>query len=181
MSDGGTYEKAAGSNGTDKKNIIAAFCDLYRERPIEKIHVKDVIAAAGYNRSAFYEYFQDIYALLIFIEDDVIHYIKKGLNSGTHTQTDLLRLLSEKEQYLKVLLGPFGGVHFQDRLMKELLPEREETINNSPLQSYISEFHMTISLSMYWLWLKRDKDISLEELTLLIHALYTGGKNGITL
>jgi AcrR family transcriptional regulator len=132
-----------------KKNIIAAFCDLYRERPIEKIHVKDVIAAAGYNRSTFYEYFQDIYALLIYIEDDVIHYIKKGLNSGTHTQTDLLRLLSEKEQYLKVLLGPFGGVHFQDRLMKELLPEREETINNSPLQSYISEFHMTISLSMY--------------------------------
>lgn len=164
-----------------KKNIIAAFCDLYRERPIEKIHVKDVIAAAGYNRSTFYEYFQDIYALLIYIEDDVIHYIKKGLNSGTHTQTDLLRLLSEKEQYLKVLLGPFGGVHFQDRLMKELPPEREETINNSPLQSYISEFHMTISLSMYRLWLKRDKDISLEELTLLIHALYTGGKNGITL
>ena len=65
--------------------------------------------------------------------------------------------------------------------MKELLPEREETINNSPLQSYISEFHMTISLSMYRLWLKRDKDISLEELTLLIHALYTGGINGITL
>ena len=40
---------------------------------------------------------------------------------------------------------------------------------------------MTVSLSMYRLWLKRDKDISLEELTSLIHALYMGGISGITL
>jgi len=55
-----------------RKNIIMAFCKLYEEKPIEKISVKEIIALAGYNRSTFYEYFTDIYALLKFIEDDVI-------------------------------------------------------------------------------------------------------------
>ena len=44
---------------------------------------------------------------------------------------------------------------------------------------YWAEFHMTVSLSMYRLWLKRDKDISLDELSSLIHTLYTNGISGI--
>lgn len=162
-----------------RKNIIAAFCRLYETHPIEQIHVKDVIAAAGYNRSTFYEYFTDIYALLTYLEDDVINHIKSEANTKTHTPKDLLNLLSDKEEYLKVLLGSFGHVRFQERLKKELIPEQTMMESVEPLQSYLSEFHITVSLSMYQLWLKRDKDISLEELTTLIHVLYTNGANGI--
>lgn len=107
--------------GQTRKNIIRAFCRLYEEKPIEKISVKDVIALAGYNRSTFYAYFTDIYALLEYIENDVIDYIKNGLDSKTKSQTDLLNLFAAKEDYLKVLLGTFGCVHFQDRLKTEFL------------------------------------------------------------
>lgn len=58
-----------------KNNIISAFCKLYQEKPIEKIYVKDVIEMAGYNRSTFYQYFNDIYALLDYVEKDVIETI----------------------------------------------------------------------------------------------------------
>lgn len=162
-----------------RKNIITAFCRLYETHPIEQIHVKDVIAAAGYNRSTFYEYFSDIYALLTYLEDDVIHYIKAGAPTQAHTPKDLLHLLSDKEEYLKVLLGSYGRVHFQERLKKEFIPEQTLTDYGESLPSYLSEFHITVSLSLYQLWLKRDKDITLDELTTLIHVLYTNGANGV--
>ena len=162
-----------------RKNIIAAFCRLYAQRPIEQIYVKDVISEAGYNRSTFYEYFQDIYALLNCLEDDVIDYIKGKLDKKTRTQADLLQLLSEKEKYLKALMGPFGCVHFQDRLKAELTAESEVVISDERFEPYFAEFHIEASLSLYRLWLNRGKDISLNELTTLIHTLYTHGASGI--
>ena len=160
-----------------RKNIIMAFCRLYEEKPIEKISVKDVIALARYNRSTFSEYCSDIYALLKFIEDDVIDYIKAGLNNKVKSQTDLLTLFAAKEDYLKVLLGTYGYIHFQDRLKSEFMQTPDES--NNSLQPYLAEFHMTVSLSMYRLWLKQEKDISLNELSELIHTLYTQGMQGI--
>lgn len=161
-----------------RKNIVMAFCRLYEEKPIEKISVKDVIALAGYNRSTFYEYFTDIYALLKFIEDDVIDYIRAGLNNKTKSQTVLLALFAAKEDYLKVLLGTYGCIHFQDRLKSEFMQATDKS--NNSLQPYLAEFHMTVSLSMYRLWLKQGKDISLDELSKLIHILYTEGVQGVT-
>ena len=158
-----------------RKNIIHAFCRLYEEKPIEKISVKEIIALAGYNRSTFYEYFADIYELLEYIEDDVIEYMKAGMSYKTKTQTALLNLFSAKEDYLKVLLGTFGSVHFQDRLKTEFMKNTELTECVNDLQPYLSEFHMTVSLSMYRMWLKQGKDISVERLSELIHSLYIGG------
>ena len=163
-----------------RRNLLTAFCRLYEQRPIEQIHVKDVAAAAGYHRSTFYEYFQDIYALLAYLEDDVIDYIKAESSKGPRTPADLLRFLSAKEDALKVLLGPFGCVHFQDRLKEELMPAEDAAQGDARQQAYLSEFHFAVSLSMYRLWLKRGKDISLDELTVLIHTLYTAGAGGVS-
>lgn len=161
-----------------RKNIITAFCRLYENKPIQQIYVKDIISLAGYNRSTFYEYFSDVYSLLNYIEDDVIDYIKSGLKSSTHTQKELFYLLDKKEEYLKVLLGPYGCIHFQDRLKNEFMSENILP-NNARLSSYLSEFHITVSLSMYRLWISKNKNISLDELSELIHTLYNSGVQGI--
>ena len=150
-----------------RKNIVMAFCKLYEQKPIEKISVKDVINLAGYNRSTFYEYFTDVYALLKYIEDDVINYIKAKMNNETRSPADLLTLFSAKEDC----------IHFQDRLKNEFMQISNESDNS--LQPYLAEFHMMVSLSMYRLWLKNNKDISLDELSSLIHSLYTSGISGI--
>lgn len=161
-----------------RKNIISAFCDLYEQKPIEQISVKEVITAAGYNRSTFYEYFDDIYALLAYIENDVINYIKANYDNSRHDQNDILQLMTAKENYLKVLFGPYGCIHFQDRLKKEFMSNIEIQESESRFQPYLSEFHITVSLSIYRLWLKRNKDISMGELSKLIHTLYSKGALG---
>lgn len=78
-----------------------------------------------------------------------------------------------------MLLGPYGGVHFQDRLKSEFMAKKSSSENRNKQQAYLDEFHFSVSLSMYRLWLQK-KDITLEELSHLIHTLYTSGTNGIS-
>ncbi len=55
-----------------KQNIIDAFWQIYCNRGIEKITVKEITAKAGYNRSTFYEYFIGAHAVLEEIENSLL-------------------------------------------------------------------------------------------------------------
>ncbi|QSX06919.1 TetR/AcrR family transcriptional regulator [Sedimentibacter sp. zth1] len=44
--------------------IISSFVKLLNEYPLDKITIKDIVDDCGVNRSTFYYYFEDIYALL---------------------------------------------------------------------------------------------------------------------
>lgn len=47
-----------------RENLIEAFWELYKDKPIEKITVKEITNRAGYNRGTFYAYFKDTYEVL---------------------------------------------------------------------------------------------------------------------
>ncbi|QNO15346.1 TetR/AcrR family transcriptional regulator [Alkalicella caledoniensis] len=55
-----------------KQNLMDAFWNLYCEKRIEKITVKEITNKAGYNRGTFYEYFTDVYNVLDEIENSLI-------------------------------------------------------------------------------------------------------------
>lgn len=55
-----------------KQNIMEAFWKLYAEGGMNNVSVTKVCKLAGYNRSTFYAYFQDIYAVLEAIEISLI-------------------------------------------------------------------------------------------------------------
>lgn len=44
-----------------RQNLIDSFWLLYCQKNIEKITVKEICEIAGYNRSTFYVYFNDVY------------------------------------------------------------------------------------------------------------------------
>jgi AcrR family transcriptional regulator len=44
--------------------IIDAFWELYKEKPIEKITVKEVVAISKNSRNTFYAHFSDVYEIL---------------------------------------------------------------------------------------------------------------------
>ncbi len=164
-----------------KNNIISAFCKLYQEKPIEKIYVKDVIEMAGYNRSTFYQYFNDIYALLDYVEKDVIETISSKASDEKRDAKDLLKLFEEKEEYLKALLGTYGSMHFIDRIKNEMLKITDIQLLqfDEQLQPYIAEYHIYTTISIFRLWLARGKDIKDTELFGLIHILYSEGIKGL--
>ena len=62
-----------------KKNLTDAFWKQYLEKPIEKITVRDIAATAGYSRATFYEYFTDVYAVLEYIENDLLIFLQSTI------------------------------------------------------------------------------------------------------
>ena len=62
-------EKAAQT----KAALVDAFWKLYLTKPVEKISVKEITDATGVYRSTLYYYFPDVYAILEYIEEDILH------------------------------------------------------------------------------------------------------------
>ena len=55
-----------------RENFLKAFEKIRAEKPLHTISIRDITDAAGYNRSSFYLYFSDIYALSEAAEDRLI-------------------------------------------------------------------------------------------------------------
>ncbi|MDK8191237.1 TetR/AcrR family transcriptional regulator [Paenibacillus sp. UMB7766-LJ446] len=165
-----------------RQTFINVFCELYSQKPIEKISVQEITNKAGYNRSTFYQYFTDIYELLDFVENDLVNYIKEELAKkelSSHPVQDALHCL-ENMEYLSVLnafLGDYGSIRFLERLKREITLGRLE-LNlppDSAITPYLIEFHISTSLSLFRLWLQRQKDLSSEEFFKLVDNLYSKG------
>lgn len=52
--------------------IRRSFTDLLKTKPIQSISVKELSDRAGINRGTFYTHYQDIYALLEEIENEML-------------------------------------------------------------------------------------------------------------
>ena len=59
-----------------KANLRTAFWSLYKEKAIEKITIKEITDAAGYNRGTFYLYYKDVYDLFNKIEEELLEEIR---------------------------------------------------------------------------------------------------------
>lgn len=75
------------------------------------------------------------------------------------------------------MFGDYGSIHFLNKLKNELLPYVELPLSNIPekYREYIEEFHINTTISLFRLWISRDKDITPEELFKLVHILYNNG------
>jgi AcrR family transcriptional regulator len=169
---------------TDKTRqmFIDVFCELYSQKPIEKISVQEIANKSGYNRSTFYQYFTDIYELLDYVENNLLNYIKEELaNKGisAHPVQNALHCLENKEylSVLNALLGDYGSIRFLERLKKEITLDSLDLNfpQNNSLTPYLIEFHISTSLSLFRLWMQRQKDLSPEEFFELVDNLYTTG------
>ena len=62
-----------------ERAIKEAFMELRREKPVEKIRVKELCDRACINKSTFYAHYQDIYALANAMEDEMVHAVVESL------------------------------------------------------------------------------------------------------
>jgi len=167
-----------------RQSFIRVFCELYSQKPIEKITVQEIANKSGYNRSTFYQYFTDVYDLLSFVENDTLNFIREKLKNAEQADTklrDILLLFEEKGAYLNALLGDYGNIRFIEKLKGEILSDGQkycfpEDISITP---YLLEFHVSTSLSLLRLWQRRQKDLPPDQLFRLIESLFTSGISSI--
>lgn len=166
--------------------FVDVFCELYSQKPIEKISVQELARKVGYNRSTFYLYFSDLYELREYVENDLLCFIKHILEDEEFSARPFLKnvlyLFEEKEKSINALLGDYGNIRFLERVKGEMpaVDPKSRLSEDSPFIPYLTEFHVSTILSLFRLWVRRDKDISVEKLLKLMETLYTTGILGIS-
>ena len=78
-----------------KKRLGEAYLELRRRHPIERIRVTEVCRLAGSNRTTFYHYFEDIYALNNSVEDLILEECLADFPCRGMIYTDPIRFLNE--------------------------------------------------------------------------------------
>jgi AcrR family transcriptional regulator len=166
-----------------KKIFAEAFCKLYCRKPFEKITVQEITRKAGFNRSTFYQYFSDIHEILEYVENDVLDYVKQKIIDGTISKLnasiihEFVKLYEEKETYQNAILGDYGSKYFFEK-MKKIIPLDGHGLNisnDNPLKPYLIEFHLATAFSLFQLWHRRKKDLSIEEFGDLVNSLQNNG------
>ena len=109
------------------RRIKEAFWQLYKDKPLEKISVREITAKAGYNHATFYLYFQNVRDVLNQIEADLLtrrdEVLVNVTRSGTLDFSGLLFVMGDDFlPYAKVLLGPHGDKAFEEDAKERIWP-----------------------------------------------------------
>lgn len=169
-----------------KQDLMDSFWEIYCEKPIEKITIKNITERAGYNRSTFYEYFIDIYDVLEQIEADIIPNINElpPLNISTEKlgmPLDVfMELYNENHKYYSVLLGDNGDASFASKLKNSIKPILNEALKNQVKVSeieldFVLEYILSAMIGIMSYWFKKEKSLPVEKLISLMNIIMENG------
>ena len=169
-----------------KQNFMDAFWDLYCEKTIDKITVKEITLKAGYNRSTFYEYFRDAYDVLEKLEETLIPNLSelpplRGVSEDFGLPTDLfMELFEHNRQYYAVLLSENGDPAFASRLKRVIKPLLASVFSGSSdttdtTLDYTLEYTLSAMIGILSYWISNPDPLPKNELYDLVHQLMQEG------
>lgn len=178
-------KKNPDATAVTRQNLVDAFCILLNKKPVEKITINAISEKAGYNRSTFYKYFCDVYAILEYVENIVIAQIKenfqKNISPSNFEETFLqafTKIQSDKASYFEVLFNFNNRQRFTQRLIQEISPIFMQTFSlppENPKSKYLTEIYFQTVLSALICWLDNNRDLKLEEMSKIIGNVLTSG------
>lgn len=168
-----------------RDNFMQAFCEMYANRPLEKITVKELSETAGYSRVTFYNYFTDPYDLLEKLEEDLIakiinaimHNVASGDLIGGFVES-FTALDEECERISSLLLLGSYAEHFISKFKKTAVPMLLRTFNinaDNEQAAYVLEFYIAGVLSIFSKWIRDGKQIPVDKLAELIKSILANG------
>ncbi|HIR43543.1 MAG TPA: TetR/AcrR family transcriptional regulator [Candidatus Aphodovivens avicola] len=175
-----------------KTNLRRAFWQLYEQKPIQKITVKQITDLAGYNRGTFYLYFKDVYDLLDDIENKVLEVIGgmmrdllppdghiadaaqlRGAPGFEAAMTPLAQAVRIYGSYARVLLSDRGDPRFKARFKEIVWPPLKRTLPikraHSPKEERVTkEYCMAGLIAAICAWLDEDDPLPVDAFIALL-------------
>lgn len=163
-----------------REAFVNAFFQLAKKKNINQITIREITSLAGYNRTTFYRYFEDIYALVAYAEDDFLEETAQALEGCEADEPVSERKFFEvvissfrkREDRVTVLLSEQNRSHFlrkiEEDITNHLYGEKEQTPKRRTIMDiyFYGIFH-AISVNL------RSKDaLSDEDLLDIIQSLF---------
>ncbi len=113
-----------------REAFVNAFFTLAKKKNIYQITIREITGLAGYNRTTFYRYFEDVFSLIEYAEDEFLQHTRKALeeqhmkgNTGQRQFFEtLIHCFHENTDRISVLVSEQNRSHFI-RKITESIPE----------------------------------------------------------
>ena len=177
-------KNSEGKKAKTKQLIMDSFWDIYCEKRIEEITVKEVTIRAGLNRSTFYEYFIDIYDVLEQIELSLIPDIDSLPPFKIESQSlgmplDMFMKMYESQgKYFSVLFGENGDPSFIRKIKDSVKSTIFKTIDSKTDDlefDFVVEYTLSAMIGIMQYWFSQDKKIPADKLIELTGNLMDKG------
>ena len=166
-----------------EKNIREAFLALRRQKPLEKLTVKELCQAAAIHKSTFYAHYEDLYTLSDALETQVVEQVVFGLHHpedvflhpARFTQELFQGYLAQDKQIQILFSGSRSGrmVEKVEESVKQLVFQQRPDYTQNP------EMHIFLSYTVYGGYYAyiRNRDVPPEQVAELVSQLAEQGKN----
>lgn len=156
--------------------------ELMREKPINKITIKELCEKADVNRTTFYAHYTDQYDLLRKIEDEALSWAKDTFNTiiaADENETikgleGICQYIVENSKHLQVLMSEQGDIGFQKQLFTLLyqlwgMPSSARHNGDADIKELYFVFAVNGSVGLIQHWLKNGLNQSAKEIA---HVIY---------
>lgn len=132
-----------------REAFVNAFFQLAKKKSIYKITIQEITDLAGYNRTTFYRYFQDVFALIEYAEDEFLQSTRKALDSQrTDDQIGqrqffetVIRCFHEHKDRVSILLLEQNRSHFLRRIRDNVTHNVYCLGNNTPKKQVVRDIY----------------------------------------
>ena len=170
-----------------KKDFRIAFWKLYQRYPIEKISVSELCRVAGYNRTTFYVYYDNIYDLLNRCIEEMIRPLKEHASELERINAPeekgilerlYMTILRTNEKGIRLLIEHHQLYILEDKVKEILKPVLCTLYAGNSLSDrdidYLLEYQLAASFGVISKWF-HSQDLADQEITrLLIDCSMTG-------
>jgi Transcriptional regulator len=103
--------------------IQVNFISLLKQKPLNKITVKEICTLAEINRATFYKYYADAYDLMEKIEDEMLLELQETMQTSIHdgvskTLTRILEKMKEDYSVYAALFSNNGDTNFPMKIFR---------------------------------------------------------------
>lgn len=171
-----------------RMNFINAFWKLYEKKSIEKISINELCREAGYNRTTFYVYYDNIYDLLDKAIDVMFQPIKEKLFASGNFH-DILgsKLIAEfffdafssENHNLEILFKRNHQWIFGEKIKNEIFRLIKNSYGNPEadfqnIEGYL-EYHVSAVIGSMRFWFNNREKLAEEDFVKMIYDISSKG------
>ncbi len=132
-----------------REAFVSAFFLLAGKKKISQITIHEITDLAGYNRTTFYRYFEDVYALIEYSENELLENTRKTiekqsvggqLNESQFFRT-FIQCFHENKDRISVLLSEENRAHFLRRISENVTETLYRKDNDTPKKKVIRDIY----------------------------------------
>lgn len=172
-----------------KENFQLAFLELCEAKPIKHITVKEITEKSGYNRSTFYQYFNDTNDVLNQVEESVLSTVEKYFQNITDVTSEnmvqrIADLYDTQGNSIVLLLGENGDPTFSSKLknvVRRYVSDIFHIYTSNLKVECVFEFVTSGILAAITHWYKNERKMSTQEIVSIIRPILLNGVRPVIL